>query len=107
MDAQVETGILQVARCCFRKVQARRRDLRTLGFCSVSQCAAGCPDLISGGGPPYTGQLPAGVIAVPARSSFCPSLLPSQHAAACGTRYVRAILILMATHKLTPEIKIG
>src|ERR1039458_9513898 len=48
MDAQVETGILQVARCCFRKAQARRRDLGTLGLCAVSQGAAGCPDLISG-----------------------------------------------------------
>src|ERR1019366_1498234 len=53
---------------------------------------------------PYTGQLPAGVRAVLARRSFCPSLLPSQHAAACGTRYVRAILILMPTNKLTAEI---
>src|ERR1017187_1453503 len=53
---------------------------------------------------PYSGQLLAGVIAVPARWLFCPSLLPSQHAAACGTRYVQAILILMPTHKLTAEI---
>src|ERR1039457_495094 len=50
MDAQVETGILQVARCCFRKAQARRRDLRTLGLCGLHEGAACCPDLISGAG---------------------------------------------------------
>src|ERR1035437_6223707 len=48
MQAQVETGILQVALCCFREVLACRHDLRTLGFCGVHQGAAGCPDLISG-----------------------------------------------------------
>jgi hypothetical protein len=48
MDAQVETGILQVARCCFRKAQGRRRDLGTLGLCGLHEGAACCPDLISG-----------------------------------------------------------
>jgi hypothetical protein len=50
MQAQVETGILQVAPRRFREVCARRRNLRTFGFCGVSQCAAGCADLIGGAG---------------------------------------------------------
>jgi|ERR1017187_2302359 hypothetical protein len=50
MEAQVETGILQVARCCFRKAQACRRDLGTLGLCHLSQGAAGYADLVSGTG---------------------------------------------------------
>src|ERR1035441_5210823 len=53
---------------------------------------------------PYSGQLLAGVKAVQARWLFCPSLLPSQHAAACRTRYAPAILVVMPTHKLTAEI---
>jgi hypothetical protein len=48
MQAQVETGILQVARRCVREVQARRRDFRTVGLCGVRQGAAGCADLVSG-----------------------------------------------------------
>ena len=48
MQAQVETGVLQVAFCRFRKAQACRRDLRTFSFCGVRQGAAGRADLIGG-----------------------------------------------------------
>ena len=47
MQTQVEAGVAR-ARRCFRKAQARRRDLRTLGSCGVREGAAGCADLISG-----------------------------------------------------------
>src|SRR5450756_224625 len=49
MQAQVGVAIAR-ALCCFREVPARRGDLRTLGFCSVRQRAAGCPDLVCGAG---------------------------------------------------------
>ena len=48
MQAQIETGVLQVALSRLREVLARRRDLRTLGVCGARQGAAGCADLVSG-----------------------------------------------------------
>src|ERR1019366_7671205 len=49
MQAQVKAGVAHALRC-FREVQARLRNLRTLGLCGVRQGAANCPDLIGGAG---------------------------------------------------------
>src|ERR1017187_1743527 len=48
MQAQIGGVAVAHDRCCFREVQARHRDLRTLGFCGVREGAAGHADLISG-----------------------------------------------------------
>src|ERR1017187_10267311 len=99
MQAQVG-GAVAHGHCCFRKAEARRRDLRTLGCCGVSQGAAGYADLLGGAGQLHT---PANLLQ--AREQFrrighrlsvedllfspryFAHKLPSKHAVVFDTRY--------------------